>query len=69
MKKTITLPKYMDNMLRQVAERQETSMSGIIQHALTMYFMIEKNAPEQMKKLGSMIPDGQTQIYDYLKTK
>lgn len=67
MKKTISLPNYMNDMLKDVSKRTKNTDSGVIQHALTIYFFMEKYAPNQIIGLSKMIPDGQTEIYDFLK--
>jgi hypothetical protein len=67
MKKSISIPSYMNDMLVDSSVRQKTSMSAVIQHALTIYFLMEKNAPKQIKALGTMIPKGQTDIFKFLK--
>ena len=67
MKLSISVPNYMNDILEQIMKRQGSTKSAVIQHALTIYMMIEKHAPDQMAKLATMIPEGQTQIYDYLK--
>jgi len=67
MKKTISLPSYMNDMLKDVSKRTKNTDSGVIQHALTIYFFMEKYAPQQIIGLSKMIPNGQTEIFDFLQ--
>lgn len=69
MRKNFTMPKYMDDLLREIAAKYETSQSAVIQQALTMLFLMDKHAPKQVSSLSKMIPDGQTEIYDFLRTE
>lgn len=69
MRKSITMPVYMDQLLKEIAKKYETTQSAVIQQALTMLFLMDKHAPKQVSSLSKMIPDGQTEIYDFLRSE
>ena len=69
MRKTISIPNDTNQRLKEVAKAQGTTHSGIIQTALTMYFMLHYVEPDKLKALNNVVPKGQTDIFNILKER
>lgn len=68
MKLSISVPNYLNDYLEKMMKDQKTTKSAVIQHAITLYLLMYKAAPEHIGHATEMIHAGQTQIQDFLDT-
>jgi hypothetical protein len=69
MKMTLSLPEAITNEIAEISKATGYTKSGLVLTALNIYFLLYHADNQKAKQLAQLIPENQSTIYDFLKTK
>jgi hypothetical protein len=69
MKMTLSLPDQIANEISAISKATGYTKSGLVLTALNIYFLLYHADNEKAKQVANLIPDNQSTIYEFLKSK
>jgi len=69
MKLSISIPKYLNDLLEIYKKKDNTTKSAVIQRAITMYLLLDKASPEMMLDSAKMLNEEPKEVKRFLDSK